>query len=56
MNIIDPIDVAFGEGLALNITQEIQELADKYGWSFVGDCLHAPEQEPVYHLPTNKKN
>eukprot|EP01116_Phalansterium_solitarium_P001116 TRINITY_DN1089_c0_g1_i1.p1 TRINITY_DN1089_c0_g1~~TRINITY_DN1089_c0_g1_i1.p1 ORF type:complete len:794 (-),score=338.41 TRINITY_DN1089_c0_g1_i1:273-2654(-) len=49
MNIINPIDVAFGEGIGLNVSEVARIVLDKlpYG-KFVGDCLAAPEHEPHY--------
>eukprot|EP00698_Gefionella_okellyi_P016657 TRINITY_DN4777_c0_g2_i1.p1 TRINITY_DN4777_c0_g2~~TRINITY_DN4777_c0_g2_i1.p1 ORF type:complete len:794 (-),score=167.73 TRINITY_DN4777_c0_g2_i1:1848-4229(-) len=49
MNIIDPIDVAFGEGVLLNVTEAARRLWEKYQWADFGpDCLAAPINEPHY--------
>eukprot|EP01121_Diplochlamys_sp_Union-15-3_P022376 TRINITY_DN9498_c0_g1_i1.p1 TRINITY_DN9498_c0_g1~~TRINITY_DN9498_c0_g1_i1.p1 ORF type:complete len:638 (+),score=91.30 TRINITY_DN9498_c0_g1_i1:287-1915(+) len=51
MNVINPIDVAVGQGLLLNITEEAKAFLDSLGWAkFIADCMAAPEQEPHYHL------
>jgi len=49
MNIIDPADVGFGEGLFYNATEQVYKYFKKYGWTdFVINCLVAPSVEPKY--------
>lgn len=46
MNIISPADVVLGEGGVNEILDLLRQLGDKFGFSFIADCLHAPNQEP----------
>jgi len=49
MNIIDPADVGFGEGIFYNVTEIAYELFQKYKWTdFFSNCLVAPSVEPKY--------
>ena len=48
MNVIDPVDVAFGEGTYTTLADGAQELADQIGLDAVADCLDAPDAEPPY--------
>jgi len=50
MNIITPIDVAFGTGKALNVSIAIGNWLNENGLSGLGECLQAPLTEPVYPL------
>ena len=51
MNLMNPIDVAFGEGIGLNLTEVAREVLDKLGMlEFIADCLAAPQTEPHYNL------
>ena len=50
MNIISPADNAIGEGGVNDVLKLLQELGDKFGYAFIADCLHGPEQEPQFHL------
>lgn len=50
-NIVNPIDVGLGEGLALNATKLAYELFSKFKWAnFFADCLVAPPVEPHYNF------
>lgn len=50
MNIINPIDVALGQGDLETLLEKLREMADKLGWpaEFIADCLAAPSKEPVF--------
>lgn len=49
MNIIDPANVAFGEGIFYNVTAVAYEYFQKFGFTkFFSDCLAAPAEEPKY--------
>lgn len=48
MNIITPIDIAFGPGKLLNVTLEIGDWLDAHGFTSLGNCTVAPSTEPVY--------
>eukprot|EP01113_Clastostelium_recurvatum_P042979 TRINITY_DN7036_c0_g1_i7.p1 TRINITY_DN7036_c0_g1~~TRINITY_DN7036_c0_g1_i7.p1 ORF type:complete len:752 (-),score=122.33 TRINITY_DN7036_c0_g1_i7:305-2290(-) len=49
MNIINPIDVAFGEGIYYNVTILLYEILEKFKWlGDITECLVAPEKEPHY--------
>ncbi len=57
MNIINPIDVAFGEGIFLNTTEVIRKVVDELGFGeFLADCLAAPASEPHYQIPIPEKS
>jgi hypothetical protein len=46
------IDVAFGEGIWLNMTEIARKYLDDIGmFKFIADCLAAPAKEPQYLLP-----
>eukprot|EP00048_Salpingoeca_helianthica_P016700 m.233702 g.233702 ORF g.233702 m.233702 type:complete len:781 (-) comp19280_c0_seq1:100-2442(-) len=51
-NIINPVDVAIGEGLALNASEALKQWIERTHPSdaFIADCLAAPTAEPHYHL------
>jgi hypothetical protein len=52
MNIINIADVVVGEGLLLNLTEEMRKYFDQKGWGpYFADCFAAPEKEPHYSLP-----
>jgi hypothetical protein len=55
MNIISPVDVAFGEGILLNVTEAAVRLFEKYHWTdFFDQCLTGPTAEPHYPVyPTS---
>lgn len=57
MNVINPADVAFGEGKLYNLTLKIREWADENrpGNNFILDCVAAPSSEPTYPLPIGPK-
>jgi len=50
MNILNPVDAEFGEGVFLNVTEVLRQWIDQMGndWRLVGDCLAAPPSEPVF--------
>ena len=48
MNIITPIQVAFGPGKLLNATLEIGDWLNDHGLNSLGNCTAAPSSEPVY--------
>lgn len=49
LNIINPLNVAIGDGLWQNITDELYKLFDKVKYvDFVADCLEGPKKEPVF--------
>ena len=49
MNIISPVDVAFGEGVWLNVTEAAFRLFERWRWAdFFDLCLVGPQQEPHY--------
>eukprot|EP01126_Amoeba_proteus_P003653 TRINITY_DN11212_c0_g1_i1.p1 TRINITY_DN11212_c0_g1~~TRINITY_DN11212_c0_g1_i1.p1 ORF type:complete len:629 (+),score=71.66 TRINITY_DN11212_c0_g1_i1:402-2288(+) len=49
-NIINPVDVALGQGSLEELVEKLRELAHKNGWpeQFIADCLAAPKTEPKY--------
>jgi hypothetical protein len=56
-NIINPIDVAFGEGIFVNATEIAREVIDWLGLGdFFADCLSYPDSEPHYNFTTVKFN
>jgi len=48
LNVIDPVDVAFGEGIWTSLAEGAQELGDQIGLDAIADCLDAPDTEPLY--------
>ena len=48
LNVIDPLEVAFGEGFWSPLTQSVHQVGRSLGWTSVTDVLDAPAQEPVY--------
>ena len=48
MNIITPIDIAFGPGKLLNISLEIGNWLDEHNLPSLGNCTEQPSSEPVY--------
>ncbi len=48
MNVQDPIDVAFGEGMLDDAMKVLRYIVDHYGVKEVGQCLAAPTSEPEY--------
>lgn len=48
LNVIDPVDVAFGEGIWTSLAEGAQELGDQIGLDAIADCLDAPDTEPPY--------
>jgi len=56
LNIQNPINVAFGEGIWLNVTEELYKLFEQFGWmDFILDCLAPPTQEPKYPADLGNK-
>ena len=51
-NIENPIDVALGEGVLLNVTDALWRWIEttKPAFDFIADCLSAPSTEPHYSL------
>jgi len=49
-NIINPIDVALGQGDLEDLMEKLRELVEQNGWpaEFLGDCLAAPKTEPKF--------
>jgi len=47
-NIINPVDVGFGEGLGVDATELLQDVADFAGLDAIGDCMAAPGEEPEF--------
>ncbi len=48
LNVIDPLDVAFGEGFWLPLTRLARDVGGQLGAGAVTDLLSAPAQEPTY--------
>lgn len=48
MNIITPIDIAFGPGKLLNISLQLGDWLDSHGLTSLSNCTAAPSSEPVY--------
>lgn len=48
LNIVNPVDVAFGEGTYLDIDTTVSDLADAIGLDVISECLVAPASEPSY--------
>jgi hypothetical protein len=48
LNIIDPADVALGEGSVNDIARVARDLLDGGFLSGIGDCLGAPAAEPTF--------
>ncbi|MFW5739268.1 MAG: hypothetical protein ACOC1F_02760, partial [Myxococcota bacterium] len=48
LNIINPVDVGFGEGLGVDATKLVQDVADFFGLDSIGECLAAPDVEPTF--------
>ena len=48
MNVDNPLDVAFGEGAWDGIAELLRNLTDHFGLNAFGECLSAPQSEPVY--------
>jgi len=48
MNVITPIDIAFGPGKLLNISLELGNWLDEHGLVSLGNCTSAPSSEPIY--------
>jgi hypothetical protein len=48
MNIQDPVDVAFGEGVFDDAMKVLRRLIDQFGSRQFGECLAAPNSEPQY--------
>jgi hypothetical protein len=48
MNIQDPVDVAFGEGVFDDAMSVLRKVIDAIGNRAVGECLDAPSAEPHY--------
>jgi hypothetical protein len=48
LNIIDPADVALGEGSVNDITRIVRDLLDGGFLSGLGECLAAPVEEPTF--------
>ena len=48
LNIIDPIDTAFGEGAWTPLGPLVRDVGQRMGWSSVTDFFAPPAAEPVY--------
>lgn len=48
LNVINPVDVGFGEGLGVDATELLQDVADFAGLDSVGECLAPPDAEPTF--------
>jgi len=48
MNIITPVDIAFGPGKVLNASLEVGYDLEQRGLTSLSNCTHHPLQEPVY--------
>lgn len=48
LNIINAVDVGFGEGLGVDAVEVAQDVTDFFGLGAIGDCLAPPEQEPTF--------
>ena len=48
MNIQNPLQVAFGEGVWNGIAALLRKLLDKFGAQVFGECLSSPTSEPEY--------
>ncbi len=56
MNIINPIDVAFGDAIIVNATQVMREVLNDLGLGeYAADCLAAPASEPHWSFPKRTK-
>lgn len=51
LNIVSPVNVAFGEGIYLDAVRIAYELFSKFKWArFFDECMVAPRQEPFYNF------
>ena len=48
LNVINPVDVGFGEGVGVDATEVLQDVADFAGLDSVGECLAPPDAEPTF--------
>jgi hypothetical protein len=48
LNVVNPADVAFGEGNLLDLSTAIADLANSIGAAGVAECLTPPVAEPTY--------
>jgi len=56
MNIINPLDVAVGEGVFLNMSIDLRDMLEKAGLKNIADCLAAPTSEPHYVVNEKRKD
>ena len=50
MNVINPADVGFGDGVLLNATTALQDFLYQDGLDLLAECLSYPPSEPVYPI------
>ena len=51
LNIINPVDVGFGEGLGVDAARVARELGESLGWSGLAACLAETYDEPSFPQP-----
>lgn len=50
MNIENPIDIGFGTGPLLSLSQYLQQFLESKGYDNIAECLSAPSSAPIYPL------
>lgn len=48
LNIINPVDVGFGEGIGVDVSRVARELGESLGWTGLAACLAETREEPTF--------